>query len=350
MYKEKRKGLKAHVNFDIKYGSVTVYAVPEITSDFKIKTNITSINMKAQIIWRTKLFKGNREIQQKFARAEVAKMARDLDRQLSAKLNLRGEVVKIWEQTHGVFPIPSSPPTFLVTQPVSVRCGKPNFSDRSKIQFAVSLDCNSVVHLEKPEAPETKKMPGLVIRRGQSAATAFRVPLTLPLEELESMVKAEVVEVPLNDEKTLTMSNLQIRSDSPNRLVLDGEFEMPARSASLDRGTVSMSAEPQFSSTNQQLRFADLRFSDNTKSQLLDRGLESIVNPQVEKSIENEVSIDLSSKTKAIAEQAGKLPYLNSEIELKKIQVDGVKLARLDDGDAVVINLVLPGGVTRLRF
>ena len=273
MYKEKRKGLKAHVNFDIKYGSVTVYAVPEITSDFKINTNITSVNMNAQIVWRTKLFKGNRSIQQKFARAEVAKMARDMDRQLSAKLNLRGEVAKIWAQTHGVLEMPGSSPTYLVTEPVAVRCGKPSFSDRSKIQFALSVECKSALHLEQPEISEAKSMPHLSIRRGQSSTTAFRAPMMVPLATLEGM--------------------------------------------SMEGMT------PRFSSTDQQLRFAD----------------------------ESDVSVDLSSEMASLAEEAGQLPYLRSGIDAKKVKVEGVKMVRTSNGEAALIDLVIhQSGSNRLTF
>lgn len=198
----------------------------------------------------------------------LQKEARKITPSLRKRLNLRREVLKLWNEAHLVAPVSKDPALWAKVAPQRLLLGPVDYSQPEQVGISVAIESQTFLLNRAPDAPPRSPLPEMAPLAG-AAGTDLRLPLVISIAELNEVIAKEDFEIDTGIGTKVRVNGLEAEVGQGGYLNL--KLNLEADRSRLGRGvagTIWVRGRPVIDYERQTLGFTGVEMTVETRDQL----------------------------------------------------------------------------------
>lgn len=223
----------------------------------------------------------------------LQKEARQITPALRKKLNLRREVLKLWNEAHLVEQVSKEPALWAKVTPQRLLLGPIDYATPEQVGISVAIESQTYLVNRAPEVPARSPLPEMTPLAG-ATGTDLRLPLVISISELNQVIAKEDFEINTGIGTKIRVNGLEAEVGQGGYLNL--KLNLEADRSRLGRGvagTIWVRGRPVIDYEKQTLGFTGVELTVETRDQLTSAAA-WLLDELLVKGLEAQLQIDLN--------------------------------------------------------
>jgi len=235
----------------------------------------------------------------------LQKEARKITPSLRKRLNLRREVLKLWNEAHLVAQVSKDPALWAKVTPQRLLLGPIDYSQAEQVGISVAIESQTFLVNRTPEASPRSPLPEMTPLTGD-AGTDLRLPLIIGIAELNEVIAKEDFQIHTGIGTKVRVHGLEAEVGQGGYLNL--KLNLAADHSRLGRGvagTIWVRGRPVIDFERQTLGFTGIEMTVETRDQLTSAAA-WLLEELLVKGLEAQLRIDLNDYQSELDEEVQK--------------------------------------------
>lgn len=235
----------------------------------------------------------------------LQKEARKITPSLRKRLNLRREVLKLWNEAHLVEQVSKDPALWAKVTPQRLLLGPIDYAQPEQVGISVAIESQTFLVNRAPEVPPRSPLPEMA-PLGTATGTDLRLPLVISIAELNEVIAKEDFEIDTGIGTKVRVNGLEAEVGQGGYLNL--KLNLEADRSRLGRGvagTIWVRGRPVIDYEKQTLGFTGVELTVETRDQLTSSAA-WLLEELLVKGLEAQLRIDLNDYKAELDEEVQK--------------------------------------------